>query len=215
MNNFKEIELGLENCESLIFKGVDVRVIEIESSDSAFNNELKLKNMFLVVSKDADTVNSYRTTWHSNKETPFDRITRNNDVCLVDVTDHDGVKTSYRIDWNYDDVHENRYQTSVVDSDGVLYVVVSNYTNVNNHFGLDSDNHINEIDPLSDIRTWPTREIEYGIEACEYETDSFIRAIAATSDVGVVERLIVQFNEANELKSRYEKELSDRHNRIT
>ena len=215
MDNVKHIDIHLENCEVIRFSEEHVSFLGMKKDYEANERgEFVLRELFVKVSAEANTGDAYVTTWSRMHKQVFDRFSQNEDICIISVVDLDGSNTDYRIDWPEEDFHSNSNQSSYVCSDtGTLYLAVSETLDVFDAFKdeISRDTDVNvEVDYFSDIETWPTQEILYGIQGCGHDLDFVLDDIAGTTDHLALVELIDKYNGINDLLNRYKQILVDR-----
>lgn len=65
-------------------------------------------------------------------------------------------------------------------------------------------------EPFSDIESWPTQEIKWGIQGCVLEQDNVLEQMLGAESASELTKLIKKYNESEELLKRYKKVLEDR-----
>lgn len=64
--------------------------------------------------------------------------------------------------------------------------------------------------PFSNIESWSTEEIEWGIQGCGHDQDHVLEKMLKAKSTGELIELIKEYNETEDLYKRYEKILEDR-----
>lgn len=218
MDNVKHIDIHLENCEVIRFSEEHVSFLGMKKDCEANERgEFVLSELFVKVSAEANNGEAYVTSWSRMHKQVFDRFSQNEDICIISVVDLDGSNTDYRIDWPEENFHENSNQSSYVCPDtGDLYLAVSETLDVFDAFKdeISRDDAVvdeaTEVDYFSDIETWPTQEILYGIQGCGHDLDFVLDDIANTTDHVRLVALIDKYNGIIDLLNRYKQILVDR-----
>ena len=129
MQKLNSVKIIFENCEALTIPADDILHIEINniSKNYSFTKpwyHINLTNnadkAIILISKDANTC-KYFDTMFSNI-TPFERMTRYNDITHLDLRYEDGVKESFVV--TYKGEEENRLQHSEILDSGSLMVKI-------------------------------------------------------------------------------------------
>lgn len=65
-------------------------------------------------------------------------------------------------------------------------------------------------EPFSDIESWPTQEIKWGIQGCGLDQDNVLEQMLEAESASELIELIEEYNETEDLYKRYMKVLEDR-----
>lgn len=129
MQKLNSLKIIFENCEALTIPAEDILHIEINNISKNYsfiqpwyhaNSVNNADKVMILISKDANTC-KYFDTMFSNI-TPFERITRYNDITHLNLRYEGGVIESYEVTFNGNE--ENSLQHSEVIDSGSLIVKI-------------------------------------------------------------------------------------------
>jgi hypothetical protein len=134
MEEVKYIQLGLENVEAINIDIDDIKLMDIDqiyendviyecSSIRKIEKRKYCKYVKLIIKKNADKL--YDTTWY-NDLTSFQRLLEFPDIVDISYLDKDGnLLDSILVPWDYLDDEENGFQTSQIDENENLEIVIN------------------------------------------------------------------------------------------
>lgn len=126
MQKLNSLKIIFENCESLTIPAEDILHIEINNISKNYsfiqpwyhaNSINNADKVVILISKDANTC-KYFDVMFSNI-TPFERITRYNDITHLRLRYEDGVTESYEVTFN-GEVENILQQSEVIDSGSLI-----------------------------------------------------------------------------------------------
>jgi len=128
MDEIKDIELVLENCEIIKIQKENLGVFMIDNIKRSIRRvAVNSVSSGLYSDKVVMQINSLanENSFSSYGSVPFDRLREFNDVAAVYVNYKNGHKELIYVDWNLDSEHENSHQTSLLnEKTGDLYLVI-------------------------------------------------------------------------------------------
>lgn len=131
MQEVKQIELVFENCEDMTFlpKQIgafwcsDITAQVGRIACNSISKQLWCKELFLELYPVANQ--KYDSFGHKSEDTTFERICRFDDITGIEITYEDGSKDYILLPWNEEGNYTNKHQSSQIDENGRLYVLVS------------------------------------------------------------------------------------------
>lgn len=133
MKKIKAIELGLENCEVISFKGehlLELTMLDIKKQVSLMNPgfvaEFNIcESLALRVAKEANIHASFESSFE-DEQTPFERLEAGRDIVTVTIIHEDDEEMEFYTKWEDKEPYSNLYQTSFLRKDtGDLCIYVN------------------------------------------------------------------------------------------
>lgn len=148
MDEIKDIELVLENCEIIKIRKENLGIFMIDNIKRSIRRvAVNSISSGLYSDKVVMQINAHanENSFSSYGSVPFDRLREFNDIAAVYVNYKDGHQEGIYVDWNPDSEHENSHQTSIVnEKTGDLYLVICANETVQNFFEEELDSEDEE-----------------------------------------------------------------------
>ena len=144
MKKIKNVELHLENMQVITFDYRHVEQVELIGVTTSFAkfdrfyNDLKEYNtvnkISLVINSYANVMENHDINFIGSKQLPFDRILKCGDICQIVFKYEDNSIKEFGVRWYGESDYHNEAQTSHIDEDGYLCVLVDDSENSKEYF---------------------------------------------------------------------------------
>ena len=124
--NVSKINLILENCDVVTIPIEDVDYFSIDkisefgvctSEDNDFELRKYAENVKLIISPGGNRSHIPFGILDDRETKVFDRLTKFNDICQIELIADNGISQLYFVDWNGSDDFNNTYQKSCMDGE--------------------------------------------------------------------------------------------------